>query len=72
ADEPGAWEFPLLDFWPDPGAYTLRIECVGRNPRSAGYSCVVAAVRLLERRPRVAEWAHDKDKDWRENPILYE
>jgi hypothetical protein len=72
ADEPGAWEFPLLDFWPDPGAYRLRLECIGRNPRSAGYSCAVGSVHLLERRPRVAEWAHDKDKDWRKNPILYE
>jgi hypothetical protein len=28
-------------------------------------------VRLRERRPRVAEMGHDKDKDWRKNPQLY-
>jgi len=50
SETPKSWAFPLLDFWPDPGKYTLR---------------------LLERRPRVAEYGHDRDKDWRENPILY-
>ena len=25
-------EFHLLDFWPEPGKYTLRLECVGKNP----------------------------------------
>ena len=29
------------------------------------------SVRLLERRPRVAEYAHDKDKDWKKDPKLY-
>ena len=72
ADEPGEWVFPLLDFWPDPGTHILRLECIGRNPRSTGTSCAIESVRLIERRPRVAEWAHDKDKDWRRNPILYE
>ncbi len=72
AEESGEKIFSLLDFWPDPGTYVLRLECVGQNPRSAGHSCAIESVRLIERRPRVAEWAHDKDKDWRTNPILYE
>ena len=72
ADVHEAREFPLLDFWPDPGTYVLRIECIGRNPRSAGYACGIESVRLIERRPRVAEYGHDKDKDWRKNPLLYD
>jgi hypothetical protein len=65
------WEWHLLDFWPDPGKYTLRLECVGRNPKSTGHFIGIESVRLRERRPRVKEWALDKDKDWRKDPILY-
>ncbi len=65
-------EHHLLDFWPDPGKYTLRLECVGKNASSSGYYLGIESVRLRERRPRVLNWAHDKDKDWRTNPILYE
>lgn len=71
ADTPKGWKSPLLDFWPEPGTYTLRLQCVGKNHRSSGYACRIQSVRLLERRPRVAEYGHDKDKDWRKNPILY-
>lgn len=66
-----AGEVHLLDFWPDPGKHTLRLECVGRNPRSQGCYCGIESVRLRERRPRVAEWARDKDRDWRKDPVLY-
>jgi hypothetical protein len=65
-------EHHLLDFWPDPGKYALRLECVGKNVSSSGYYLGIESVRLRERRPRVEKWAHDKDKDWRTNPILYE
>jgi hypothetical protein len=71
-DGPAAREFQLLDFWPDPGIYSLRLECVGKNPRSTGYALGIESVRLLERRPRVAEYGHDKDKDWRKSPTLYD
>lgn len=64
-------EFHLLDFWPDPGRYTLRLECVGKNPLSSGYYLGIESVRLRERRPRVAQYAHDRDKDWRTNAQLY-
>jgi hypothetical protein len=64
-------EVHLLDFWPEPGAHTLRLECVGRNPQSQGFYCGIESVRLRERRPRVAEMGHDKDKAWRRNPQLY-
>ena len=63
--------FALLDYWPEPGTYTLRLTCVGRNARSTGAACTVESVRLLERRPRVAAMGHDKDKDWRKDPKLY-
>jgi hypothetical protein len=65
-------EFHLLDFWPDPGEYKLRLECVGKNAMSTGHYLGIESVRLRERRPRVKQWAHDKDKDWREKPVLYE
>jgi hypothetical protein len=71
SEETESREFHLLDFWPDPGAYVLRLECVGRNQRSTGHWLGVESVRLRERRPRVAEWAHDREKDWREGPVLY-
>ena len=64
-------EFHLLDFWPDPGQYRLRLACVGKNQQSTGYYCGIESVRLRERRPRVAEYGHEKDKDWRKEPKLY-
>lgn len=64
-------EFHLLDFWPDPGEYTLRLECVGKNALSQGHYLGIDSVRLRERTPRVRGWAHDKEKDWRVSPILY-
>jgi len=64
-------EYHLLDFWPEPGRHTLRLECVGRSPQSSGYYCGIESVRLRERRPRVREMAHDRDKDWRNEPKLY-
>lgn len=64
-------EFHLLDFWPEPGKYTLRLECVGRNPASTGCYLGIESVRLRERRPRVSEYRHDIDKDWRKEPMLY-
>ncbi len=65
------WEIHLLDFWPEPGDYTLRLDCVGKNSRSRGYFLGVESVRLRERRPRVEAWGHDKDKDWKAEPLLY-
>lgn len=67
----GRQEFQLLDFWPEPGTYTLRLENVGKNPQSAGTAVALDSVRLLERRPRVAQFGHDKDKDWKKTPTLY-
>jgi len=72
AESPTGYEFHLLDFWPDPGVYTLRLECVGKNALSTGRYLGIESVRLRERRPRVREWAHDKDKDWRAKPVLFE
>ncbi|MGD9127548.1 MAG: DUF2961 domain-containing protein [Planctomycetia bacterium] len=66
-----SWEWHLLDFWPEPGDYTLRLECVGKNHKSAGNYLGIESVRLRERRPRVKAWGHDREKDWRKAPILY-
>jgi hypothetical protein len=65
-------EVHLLDFWPDPGTYKLRLECLGKNQASAGYYCGLESVRLRERRPRVSQFAHDKNKDWQKNSTLYQ
>ena len=65
-------EVPLLDFWPEPGRYTLRLQCVGKNERSKGFYLGIESVRLRERRPRVKAYGFDRDKDWRKNPMLYE
>jgi hypothetical protein len=64
-------EIHLLDFWPEPGEYKLRLECVGKNGLSKGYYLGLESVRLRERRPRVVEYGFDKDKDWKKNPTLY-
>jgi hypothetical protein len=66
-----AREFHFLDFWPEPGEYTLRLTCVGKNHLSSGTGLMVESVRLRERRPRVREMAWDRDKDWRTEPIYY-
>ncbi len=65
-------EVHLLDFWPDPGEHRLRLRCVGRNAASQGYYLGLESVRLRERRPRVAEYGHDREKDWRTEPVLYD
>ena len=64
-------EFHLMDFWPDPGAYTLRLECVGKNVQSSGYYLGMESARLRERRPRVTDYGFDKDKDWKKRQELY-
>jgi hypothetical protein len=64
-------EFHLLDFWPDPGIHTLRLECVGKSAKSEGNYLGLESVRLRERRPRVEKYGHDKDNNWRENPLFY-
>jgi len=66
------WEHHLLDFWPEPGEYTIQLRLVGKDQRSTGKLLGVEAVRLRERRPRVTDFAFDRDKDWREQPVLYE
>ena len=71
AETPEGRKFHLLDFWPEPGIHSLRLESVGKNARSSGFACRIESVQLLERRPRVAEYGFDKDKDWRKNPVLY-
>ena len=47
--------------------FDWRFPEAARSLALAGATLVWARAR----RPRVAEWAHDKDKDWRQKPILY-
>ena len=63
-------DYQLMDFWPDPGKYTLRLECVGRNHLSDGDQIRVNSTRLRERRPRVERIGYLKNHNWRTNPIL--
>jgi hypothetical protein len=64
-------EFPLMDFWPEPGKYVLRLTCVGQNKLSDSANVGLESVLLRERRPRVEKYGHDKDKDWRKQPLFY-
>ena len=64
-------EFQLLDFWPEPGEYKVRLECVGHNLASQGEYLGIESVRLRERRPRVAEFGFEKNDDWTKNPHVY-
>jgi hypothetical protein len=70
AAEISSKEFPLLDLWPEPGKHVLRLRCDGRNKQSDGMSLGIESLRLRERRPRVEQYGHDKDKDWRLTPKL--
>jgi hypothetical protein len=63
-------EFQIMDFWPEPGKYTLRLQCVGRNIDANGNRIGVNSVRLRERRPRVEKLGYLKDHDWRTEQIL--
>jgi len=48
------------------------MECVGKNSLAGGYYLGIESIRLRERRPRVKDYAHDRDKNWRQAPVLYE
>lgn len=64
-------EFHLLDFWPTPGSYTLRLECLGKNPAAQGHFAGIESIRLRERRPRVEQYGKERDSDWKEKKALY-
>lgn len=64
-------EFHFLDFWPEPGEYVLRLTCVGRNHLSSGSGLLLESVRLRQRRPRVRDFAYERNNDWRTNPIYH-
>ncbi|MFA7492247.1 MAG: glycoside hydrolase family 172 protein [Proteiniphilum sp.] len=65
------WEYHLLDFWPDIGDYKIELRLVGKDPFSFGEKLGIESVRLRERRPRVKDFAFDRDNDWKVNPKLY-
>jgi len=69
--ETGVKEFPVLDFWPDPGKHTVRLQLTGKSAQASGDYLGVVSLLLRERRPRVREYGYDKDKDWKKNPVLY-
>jgi len=64
-------EYQLLDFWPPPGKYTVRLECVGKNPASQGNLLGIESVRLRERRPRVMDYGFDRNVDWKTKLEVY-
>lgn len=64
-------EFPILDFWPEEGDHRLKLACVGKNSLSKGHWLGLDSLRLRERRPRVEKYGWDRDKDWRQEKILY-
>ncbi len=64
-------ESHLLDFWPEPGPHKLRLECVGKNSKSEGFYLGLESIRLRERRPRVSDYGFDREKNWKEKPVLY-
>lgn len=66
------WEHHLLEFWPDPGKYTLELRLEGKDQFSSGTKLGVESVRLRERRHRVTDFAFDNDHDWKTAPKLYE
>lgn len=71
-EKPVEWEHHLLDFWPEPGNYTLQLKLVGKDQRSTGQLLGIESVRLRERRPRVTGFGFDRDRDWKTDPVLYE
>ncbi len=71
AAETGLKEFPLLDFWPEQGEHKVRLELTGKNEKSKNNFLGIVSVLSRERRPRVKEYGYDKDKNWKENPVLY-
>lgn len=64
-------EFPLLDFWPTPGHYTLRLVCTGKSDKSTAPWLGLDSLRLRQRLPRVTDYAHEKNTDWTKNPKLH-
>ena len=66
------WEHHLLDFWPEPGIYNLELRLEGKDHRSTGSLLGIESVRLRERRPRVEEFAYDRDKNWKVDRVLYD
>ena len=69
--ETGIREVPLLDFYPERGTHVVRLVCSGRNPLSTGCWLGLDSLRLRERRPRVAQYGWDRDRDWRSEQVLY-
>ena len=65
-------EIHLLDFWAKPGTYHLRLESQGKRYAASASRLGLESILLRGRRPRVAEMAHDREKDWRKEPKLYE
>ena len=71
-DERDLYEYHMIDFWPEPGEHTVRLECTGKSEDSRSYALGVDSVYLLERLPRVAKFGLLRDHDWTRNPVLYQ
>jgi len=70
--EESSYEYHLMDFWPDPGQYTVRFQWTGRNEASFGDQLAIRSVRLRERRPRVEAIGLHRNDDWTKEQFLYQ
>ena len=64
-------EFHLLDFWPEPGSYTLRLECTGKNPQSSGHYLGIESVRFREAVPASPCTVTTRRRTGNVSPSLY-
>ncbi len=71
ADSTSVKECQILDFWPEQGTHVVRLQHVGKSEKSSGDYLGIVSVRLRQRRPCVAEYGHDRDKNWKDSPVLY-
>lgn len=56
-------EHRLKNLWVKPGKHLLRLDCVGKDPRSSQHWLGFDSLRLRQRREIVSKYAHDKDKE---------
>ena len=72
ATDVSPWEWHLLGLLARAGRVHAAAGMRRQEPPITGYYLGLESVRLRARRPRVKEWARDKDNDWQKNPILYD
>jgi len=56
-------EHRLVSLWIRPGKHVVRLDCVGKDPRSSKLWLGFDSLRLRQRRDIVVKYAHDKEKE---------